>query len=176
VIARTVLLATGTVAAVVVIYYLLPLDRASSPAAVTTLVIGLVAFIALAAFHVRAILRSSHPELRGLEALAIELPLFLLLFAATYVVLAANSASNFGAHLLHTDGLYFTVTVFSTVGFGDITAKSETARLLVTGQMIADLIILGVAIRVIFGAAKRSREQQSTPEQHPAAADGEESR
>jgi len=164
VITRIVLLATGTVAAVVVIYYLLPLDRASSSVAVAILVTGLVVFIALAAFHVRAILRSSHPELRGIEALAIDVPLFLLLFAATYVVLAANSASNFGEHLSHTDGLYFTVTVFSTVGFGDITAKSETARLLVTGQMIADLIILGVAIKVIFGAVKRGRQQQSTPD------------
>jgi len=27
----------------------------------------------------------------------------------------------------------FTVTVFATVGFGDITAKTEAARLLVTG-------------------------------------------
>jgi hypothetical protein len=27
-----------------------------------------------------------------------------------------------------------------------------------------------VAIKVTFGAAKRSRQQQSTPEQHPAAA------
>ena len=45
----------------------------------------------------------------------------------------------FGEHLSHTDGPYFAVTVFSTVGFGDITAKTEGARLAVTGQMIADL-------------------------------------
>jgi voltage-gated potassium channel len=45
--------------------------------------------------------------------------------AGTYVVLAAASASNFGEKLTHTDGLYFTVTAFTAVGFGDITAKSE---------------------------------------------------
>ena len=43
--------------------------------------------------------------------------------------MSAMSASNFGGHLTHTDGLYFTVTVLSTVGFGDITAKTEAARL-----------------------------------------------
>jgi hypothetical protein len=43
--------------------------------------------------------------------------LFLLLFASTYVVMAAMSADNFGGRLTHTDGLYFTVTVFSTVGW-----------------------------------------------------------
>src|SRR5215831_13457755 len=122
------------------IYYLLPLDHSSTPAAVTILIIGLAAFIALVAFHTRSILRSPFPQLRAIEALAINIPLFLLLFAATYVVLATLSASNFGEHLSHTDGL------------GYITAKTETARLVVTGQMIADLIILGLAVKIIVGA------------------------
>jgi hypothetical protein len=56
--------------------------------------------------------------------------------------------------------LYFTITVFSTVGFGDITAKSETARLVVSGQMLADLIILGLGLKVIVSAISRGRQQQ----------------
>ena len=48
--------------------------------------------------------------------------------------------------------------MFSTVGFGDITAKSQAARLAVTGQIIADLVILGLAIKVIIGAASRRRQ------------------
>jgi hypothetical protein len=166
-IAWTVLRAAGSVAVLAALYYLLPLDHSSTPAAVAILIIGLVAFIALVAFHVRSIVRSPFPQLRAIEALAVNIPVFLLLFAATYVVLAAISASNFGEHLSHTDGLYFTVTVFSTVGFGDITAKTETARLVVTGQMIADLIILGVAIKIIVGAVKRGRQRQTVPGQHP---------
>ena len=161
-VAWTVLRAAGSVAALVVIYYLLPLDHASAPAAVTILIIGLVAFIALVAYHVRSIMRSPFPRLRAIEALSVNVPLFLLLFAAAYVVLAAQSASNFDAQLSHTDGLYFAVTVFSTVGFGDITAKTETARLVVTGQMIADLIILGLAIKVIVGAVKRGRHRRAS--------------
>ena len=73
------------------------------------------------------------------------------------------SANNFGGPLTHTDGLYFTVTVFSTVGFGDITAKSQTARLVVTGQMLADLIVLGLAIKVIVGAVHRGRQRRAGP-------------
>ena len=147
----------GSIAVLVALYYLVPLDHSSTPAAVTILLIGLAGFIALVAVQVRLIIRSPFPGLRAVESLATSVPLFLLLFAATYVVLAALSASNFGGHLSHTDGLYFTVTVFSTVGFGDITAKTETARLVVTGQMITDLIILGLAIKVIVGAVKRGR-------------------
>jgi hypothetical protein len=65
------------------------------------------------------------------------------------------SASNFGEPLTHTDALYFTVTVFSTTGFGEITAKTEAARLVVTAQMIADLLIIGLGLRVILGAVTR---------------------
>jgi hypothetical protein len=154
-IAWTVVRVTVSVAALVTLYYLLPLDHSSTQTAITMLLIGLAGFIALVIVHVRLIIRSPFPALRAIEALATNVPLFLLLFASTYVVLAALSTSNFGEPLSHTDGLYFTVTVFSTVGFGDITAKTQTARLVVTGQMIADLIILGIAIKVVVGAVKR---------------------
>jgi Ion channel len=118
-------------------------------------------------------MRSPFPGLRAIEALATSVPLFLLLFAATYVVLAALSVKNFGGHLSHTDGLYFTATVFTTVGFGDITAKTETARLVVTGQMIADLIILGLGIKIIVGAVRRGQRRQGRPAEHPGPLPGE---
>ena len=120
--------AIGTTAALVTIYYLLPLDHTSTWIAATILVIGLVAFIALVVFQIRWIIGSAFPGLRAVEALASSLPLFLLLFSSTYVVMAAISAGNFGQKLTHTDALYFTVTTFATVGFGDITARSEGAR------------------------------------------------
>ena len=143
----------------VLIYYLLPLDRSSTAEAVTLLVIGLVALMALVAYQVRSIIRSSFPLLRGVEALATSIPFFLLLFASTYVVLATISAGNFNQPLSRTDALYFTVTVFATVGFGDITAKTEVARLVVTGQMLADLIVLGLGVRVLLSAVQRGRQR-----------------
>jgi Ion channel len=160
-IVRSSLRATGSTIVLVALYYLLPLDTSVTWFAVTMLVIGLVALVALVTFQVRSIIRSPFPGLRAIEALATSIPLFLLLFAATYVVLDTDSASNFSQPLTRTDALYFTVTVFSTVGFGDITAKTETARLVVTVQMIADLIVLGLGIKVIVGAVTRSRQQRS---------------
>ena len=162
----------GSVTALVVIYYLLPLDHASAGIAVTILVIGLAVFIALVALQTRAIIRSPFPGLRAIEALATSVPLFLLLFASTYVVMAKMSAGNFDGRLTHTDGLYFTVTVFSTVGFGDITAKTQAARLVVTGQMIADLVVLGLAVKIIVGAVTRRRQ----PADASGAEPGEETR
>jgi voltage-gated potassium channel len=55
------------------------------------------------------------------------IPLYLLLSASTYYLMERASAENFTQPLTRTDARYFSVTVFTTVGFGDITAKSETA-------------------------------------------------
>ncbi len=159
-IVRSLLRAAGSTAVLVAIYYLLPLDNSARWFAIATLVIGLAALIGLVAFQVRAITGSRYPGLRALEALAVTVPLFLLLFASAYLVMAATSARSFSQPMNHTDALYFTVTVFATVGFGDITATADTARLVVTGQMIIDLIILGLGARVILGAVSRGRQRQ----------------
>ena len=152
-------------------WHALPFDRSATGVAVTLLVAALVVFVALVAFQVRAITASPFPGLRALEALATSVPLFLALFAGTYFVMARLSPGSFTAPLSRTDALYFTVTVFSTVGFGDITAKAETARLVVTGQMIADLVILGLAIKAIVGAVRRGRQRQPQDADHAQPAD-----
>jgi voltage-gated potassium channel len=156
----TVLRVLASAAIVVTAYYLLPFDRAASWGAITLLVAGLLALIVLIGFQVRAIVRSRYPNLRAIEALATSLPLFLLLFAGTYYVMARLSPGSFGGHLSRTDAMYFTVTVFTTVGFGDISAKTETARLVVTGQMISDLLVLGLGIRIILGAVSRGQHRR----------------
>ena len=172
-IAQTVLRVAGSVIGLVVLYFWLPLDRASQPVAITMLVIVLVAFVTLVAFQVRWIIRSRFPFLRGVECLATSIPFFLFLFASTYVVLAAESVGSFGGPLSHTVGLYFTVTVFSTDRFGDITAKTEAAPLVVTGQMLADLIVLGVALKIIVGAVRRGQQRRSMPRAAPGTGAGD---
>ncbi len=53
------------------------------------------------------------------------------------------------------------MTTFATVGFGDITPVSQFTRLLVTAQMILDLIILGAVIRLFLGAVQLARRERS---------------
>jgi hypothetical protein len=69
----------------------------------------------------------------------------ILIFAMTYYILAVSGGDHFNgidskASLM--DVLYFSSTIQSTVGFGDIYPKSSTARSLVMLQQA--MLIVGV--------------------------------
>jgi voltage-gated potassium channel len=120
----------------VVLYYELPLDRPLDTGIAARLLIGLLVFAGLTVWQVKAITSARYPGLRTAKALGLIIPLYLLLFASTYFLMERASAANFTQPLSRTDALYFSVTVFTTVGFGDITARSETARVVLIVQQV----------------------------------------
>ena len=158
-----VLRSLAAAAVLVALYYLLPLDHLAKVPLWVILVVGLVVLLAVATWQLRLVLRSDYPAVRAGEALATTVALFLLLFAAVYFVMERASPASFSHHLTRTDSLYFTVTTFSTVGYGDITAASQAARLLVTVQMILDLLALGLGFRVFLGAVQLARQGRPAP-------------
>jgi hypothetical protein len=168
-IARSVLNAT----ALIVLYYALPLNRPVSWRTAGWLLGGLVLVGLLAAAQIRAILRARYPTLRAVEALATSITLFLLVFSAVYEILGTTDPASFSQHLTRTDTLYFVVTVFATVGFGDITAVSETARVLVTVQMIGDLVLIGLVIRAFLTAVDRGRQSRQSEDARQATVERE---
>ncbi|MCX5336487.1 MULTISPECIES: potassium channel family protein [unclassified Streptomyces] len=156
---------TAAVAATTVAYYLLPMDRDFDQHTATVLGMGLLGIGALLALQAVSIIGSPHPRLRAIEALTTAVPLFLLLFSATYFLYAQEQgAHTFSEPLSRNDALYFTVTVFATVGFGDIVPVAQTARVLTTCQMVADLILVGMIAKVMVGAVRLGLERrQSSP-------------
>ena len=156
---RAFLQALATTTVLVALYYTLPLDDRSEAWAVTRLVLGLVVLAGIMAWQVRAIVGSEFPRARMIQALFVTVPFYVLTFAAAYVLIAESGEANFGGPLSRTNALYFTVTVLSTVGFGDITAKSEMARLVVTVQMLANLLLIGLGARTLLGAAQLGLER-----------------
>lgn len=161
-IARGLLRALATAVVMVALYYVLPLDRRSDTYVFAELVIGVALLAGMIAWQVRAIIRSDYPAIRAVQSLAATTPLFLLIFASTYFILGLDDATMFTEPLTRSDSLYFTVTIFATVGFGDISAQAETARLVVTAQMLLDLVVLGLGIQVILGAVKRGKANANT--------------
>ena len=88
-------------------------------------------------------------------------PLYVLLFATTHFLMARANHTTFDGPLTRTDAMYFSFTIFTTVGFGDITAKNEAARLVVTRQMWLDLVFLGLVVRRVGSAIKISQQHRA---------------
>ncbi|MEU9298906.1 potassium channel family protein [Streptomyces sp. NPDC048269] len=144
------------------LYYLAPLDDGSNVSIAVSLALGLALFGGLLAWQIAAVTRSEYPRLRAVEALATGVPLFLVLFSASYFLLAKEVPHSFTEPLSRTDALYFTVTVFATVGFGDIAPTTTPCRVLTTAQMVADLIVVGVVAKVLFGAVQIGIRRRDT--------------
>jgi voltage-gated potassium channel len=162
VVTLSLLRSAASVVALVVVYYLAPLDRALDATAGIRFALGLLVLGAIVPWQVRGILRSEAPWLRAVTVAGIGLPLLIVLFASAYIVISANRPDAFTEPLSRTDGLYFTTTVFTTVGFGDIAPRADVARIIVTIQMIIGLIAVGVVAKVLFGAAKvRGRRRRN---------------
>lgn len=139
--------------AVLVVYYALPLDG-TSVGTLFALALGLTALAGMLSWQVRAIVRSKRPRLRAIEALATAVPFFLVLFAAVYAGLSRSDVSAFTETLDRTDALYFTVTTFATVGFGDIAPVAKEARIIAMIQMLAGMALLGGGLKLLLGAVR----------------------
>ena len=155
----------------ITVYYLVPPGlvpaRHRDADAFLHLGVGTALFAAILAWQARRIVGAELPELRAVEALGVIIPLFLILFATFYLSMSNASARMFSQPLDHTRAIYFTITVFSTVGFGDITPQTDLARIIVSIQMLLDLVIIGAVVRMILNAAQaglaRARDSSDQP-------------
>ena len=174
-VAASLLGSAASLTLLVVIYYTAPLDRGLNTGTLIIFGLGLLGFVGVITWQMRAISRSPLPRLRAIQAFATGFPLLLLLYAATYILIGHNQPDSFSEELSRTDSLYFTVTVFATVGFGDITPRTELARLVVMSQMLFGLIAFGLVARLLLGAVQVADRRQETEEPEtpstPRAAD-----
>ena len=142
-------------ASVVLVYFVLPMSSKLTTSRTAFLVTGVAFVVLLLVMEIRAIKVSPYPRVKAFEALAVTQPMFLVVFATTYYLMGQADARAWSEPLSRLDALYFTLTVFATVGFGDITAVSEPARAVVTGQMAGNLLMIGVVTRVIVRAMEQ---------------------
>jgi hypothetical protein len=137
-------------------YFVLPIGHESAFRAAVRLGVDIALVGAILSWQLRRISRAMLPELRAFEALGIVIAVFLVAFSSIYLAMSheGHHPPTFTRALDHVQALYFTVSVFSTVGFGDITPSTDAARLVVSAQMLLDLVIIGVVVRLLFNAAR----------------------
>ena len=144
-----------------VLYALLPDVRRSGARVVFELIVGLLVFTGLLAWQIGQIVTATYPGLRAIEALALAGPVLVFVFSFVYLSLSHAHPHEFSEPLDHVRAVYFTVSVISTVGFGDIVPRTDAARLFVIVQMALDLVlIVGIARSLVFAAKIGARRRQ----------------
>jgi hypothetical protein len=157
---KVLLRALGIAALVLVGYFLLPVSVDGEASGLVVLILGLTVLVIVIIGELRRILAADHPAVRAIEAVAIVVPLFIVVFAYSYVWMSTYDPASFNQPIDRVDGIYFTVTVLSTVGFGDIAANTQNARIVVTIQMVLDLVLIGVVAKLIVGAGRLGLQRQ----------------
>ena len=148
--------AIASAAVVLGLYFSVPIIPRAHESIALRVGVALAFFTAVLVYEIRQITRHDQPMLRATVTMATVIPLFIVLFSWIYLTMARSDPASFAMpHMSRATALYFTVTVFSTVGFGDITPKTDPARLVTTVQMMADLVVLALVVRLILAAASR---------------------
>jgi len=152
--------ARPAVAAILIMtaYFLLPL-RLAELAGEQFLLRGsglLVCLGALTWLVGRQVRRALDPGRRVGERLAMLVTLVVVV-VTVFAVIYVTIAEQFAGLETRMDALYFSVTTLTTVGYGDIAAKGQVARAIVTVQMMFDLIIVTSAISLVISAVTPGR-------------------
>ncbi len=145
----------GVVTLTLVVYGLMPIRPETAQAVGVAALVCLVIVGVVFTRQLGRVARSPRPVLAAVEALCLVFGMFLTMFAFVYVSMSSSSPGSFTAPIDKVAGIYFSVTVLATVGFGDIAALSNPARILVTMQMLLDLVLIGVTIKLLGISARR---------------------
>ena len=145
---QALLRCTVVVLAIGLLYAWLPLEDEHRWVSALVGALAVLGFVPLTGRRVRSVLVSERPVFEAVEALSDLLALLIFGFSAVYITINRNGDQFLGLSN-RVDAVYFTVTTLSTVGFGDIVALGQTARIAVTIQILFDLTFVVVAGRVL---------------------------
>jgi voltage-gated potassium channel len=138
-----------------IIFYTVPVSTQESTGRVVfSTLLTLLGLIALAWGIVEQVRRQLQSRSEDIHTLVMLLPLAAVLFALGFYVLAVHSPSQFDGLTTRTDALYFTLSTLTTVGYGDITAHGQLARVLVIFQLVFNAVFVGAAVSTIVGTIR----------------------
>ncbi|NTW39066.1 MAG: two pore domain potassium channel family protein [Cellulomonadaceae bacterium] len=140
----------ATVAVALATYFALPLEgRELSGTALAIRVLALLGCLPalswLIARQVRLAARGSKVLAERMAALLSIVSLAVVMFASVAYLMA----DQFEGLVTKVDALYFSLTTLATVGYGDITATGQAARVVVIVQMLFNLLIVTTAVSLL---------------------------
>ena len=134
---------------------------------ITIVVIGGIATAGLLLLPILSASRG-HPPRLLLAGVAYALSVMVGIFASTYW--DAGSTRNWGVPLSRLDALYVALGTLTTAGTGQIAPRTETARGLVTAQLIVEVVLVPILLGVVVFAVSELRQNSALKRSNGQAA------
>ena len=149
-------------AAATALYSLVPATFAPQHGIIVALVfvLGIAGAMVLIVWQVRTYRRAAVTGTAQLVGLLTAVYASVLFFALTYLVLGAGDPNQIADLQTHVDALYFSLSIVSTVGFGDVHATGQAARAIVSLQIGFDLLFISLALAAVKSAGMPGRARQ----------------
>ncbi len=162
VVGRSVARSLATIVVVLAIYFAVPIGTEFGAWALAAgAVLTMIGIGYLFVYQLRRIRTATYPMVRAVEGVVSIAVIYLVATSAVHVALSEHSAQAYSEELSRLDSVYFTVTMVTTVGFGDITPVTAVARSLTTLQMVLGVILVTGVVRVLIWVARTERTRRS---------------
>ena len=159
-----------TLSGALLFYYFVPLGNEDHPLwRWAVFIIGLTVLILLIVRQLAKQLNAgSDPGVRVRSLIALLYPV-VVLFALTYYLIHTTDPTQFVDLATRTDALYYTVITLGTVGYGDVHAAGQLARVISMIQVAFDLVVIGALIAVATSRFQVVPRRTSIRPEKPAA-------
>jgi voltage-gated potassium channel len=151
-----------TFAGLIVIYYAIPTGVAANGAFAIGILFTTVAVIALAWAITGQVRRQIHGGTDvAMQSLLTLIELVVVVFAFGFYQLEQARPGELADLDTRTDALYFTVSTMATIGYGDVHAVGQVARVIVLIQMAFNIVFVGALASIVSGRVRRHTESPS---------------
>jgi hypothetical protein len=151
------------------LYFCVPLTAADRHTVLrwvlTIMVLGAAGWLII-----REIRSSANHSSAPLARLILAIFVGLLAFALADYIIATQYPDEFASLSTRVDGLYFALATIASVGYGDVHAAGQLARVAVTAQMVFNLAIVGIAASLLTNriqARVQSRQRNESDREPP---------
>jgi hypothetical protein len=138
----------------VLFYFVVPISADPRGGLLLRSLVAVVVFAALGAVVLAQVKLVLFDAEHHLDGLVLAIALIWVLFSLAYYVMAHQQPDQVSGLHTRLDALYFTASTILTIGFGDVHASGQAARVLVLVQMAFDVVFVTAGARVISGRVR----------------------
>lgn len=160
---RRVLTVALLVALILLVYFIVPVSNHFRADEAVRTGVAVLSLALLAAGMIQLLRVHAADDERRVEGLVLGIVVVVVFFAFGFYLMARHDPTQVAGLHTRVDALYFAMSNLSTIGFGDVHATGQGARVLVMVQIIFDLVFVTAAARLVTLHVRQTRITQRNP-------------